>query len=274
MSNLVYSLGGVILLEIAAFFLLYRFTRWQGKHVAMVVAVFIVGLYLPIGILTWRSLDYFAIHFAFYIMIPYVLGIISTHWEVRRKESGASTKQQFFHWGPLTLVGFFIVLAMVDALILTAADKGVSTKIAKMLLPEPRSEETVSSYFPGAVSHDFQEKESQYNAFRERLSLQEARGWKVRKGWVGEPIAGEPALFKVAVADKAGEPVSGASITGSFLRPSDSRLDKPFTMEEVEPGVYTVGLTLNLYGGWSVAFAIDRDGELHEVRAATRVAPK
>ena len=45
-------------------------------------------------------------------------------------------------------------------------------------------------------------------------------------------------------------------------------------MNEVEPGVYTAELTLGQYGGWSVAFTIDQDGELHEVRAATRVAPR
>lgn len=37
------------------------------------------------------------------------------------------------------------------------ATKGMDTKFAKWLLPEPVSGGKVSSHFPGTVSHDFHE---------------------------------------------------------------------------------------------------------------------
>jgi len=86
MSNLAVSVGLVILLEFLLFAVLYKITRWRGKQVAFSVIMFTLAIYIPIGILNWTSLDRFAIHFAFYVMIPYVLGIITTHWEIRQQQ--------------------------------------------------------------------------------------------------------------------------------------------------------------------------------------------
>lgn len=272
-SNLVYSLGGVILLEIIAFFLLYRLTHWLGKHCALMVAVVVVGIYIPIGVLTWKGLDYFAIHFAFFIMIPYVLGIITTHWEARRLEVVDGQRQRFFHWGPATLVVFFMCLATVDSFILSLAEKGLSGPLATKLLPEPKSQGEVVSLFPGAVSHDFQEKESEFNDYQQRLAEQQARGWQVRKGWLGNAVVNQSAVFKVAVADKAGQPLEGASISGRFLDSSSSRKDVVFTMDETAAGEFMTNVLLNQSGQWDVVFTVTRGDEQHEVRATTKIAP-
>lgn len=265
------SLGLVCLMEVIAFSLLYRFTRWQGKQVAFLVILVTVGLYIPYGVLTWKSLDHFAIHFAFYVMIPYVLGIITTHWEVREEVEGPS-RTKWFHWGPATMVFFFIGLAAVDSAIISFAENGMSSKLAGWLLPDTGNKTQVTSVFPGTVSHDFQEKEKQFNAYLQQRREQEARGWKIRKGWVGPAKAGEPALFRIAVEDKSGGAITGASVVGDFLRPADERYDQAVELAEVNPGMYEVELTLPVVGTWDTVLTITRGDDRHEVRASTRIA--
>lgn len=271
MSTLAVSLGLVCLLEIIAFSLLYRFTRWQGKQVAFLVILVTIGLYIPYGVLTWQSLDWFAIHFAFYVMIPYVLGIITTHWEIREKMEGPS-RTRWFHWGPATMVIFFIVLAAVDAAIISFAEKGMSSKLAGWLLPEPMSKAKVTSAFPGTVSHDFQKKEAQFNAYLQERREQIARGWSVRKGWVEAAVAGQPATFRIAVTDSEDKPVTGAEVSGDFLRPSDQKMDQAIALTETAPGQYDVEVTLPVSGTWHLVLTVKRGVDNHEIRAATRIA--
>jgi len=269
-SNLVYSLGIVLAIEIAVFAMLYRWTRFAGKQIAFFLVVIAVALFLPFGILNWQGLDYFIIHVTFYIMIPYVLGIITSHWEARQAEN-SETPQRWFHWGPAVLVGFFLTLVVVDGTILTLAEKGMNANFAKRFLPEPRSKNIIVSKFPGPVSHDYQEKEAQFNQYLKARESQQKRGWKVQKGWLGKAIANQPAIFKIKVVDQQGDPVSQASVTGRFLRSSDENKDIEFSMQESNPGEYLVKLILPEPGRWSLVAKIERGDESHEVRAVTQV---
>lgn len=271
MNNLAASVGIVIILEFLAFVLLYRFTKWSGKQIAFTVIVVTLGLFIPLGIFNWKSLDRFAIHFAFYVMIPYVLGIITTHWEIRQTAEGESINKKWFHWAPATLVAFFLLLALVDATIITIAEKGVSEEFMQRFFPKSKTAGTGESKFSGTVPHDFQEKESLFNAYLKKRKQQQQRGWQVRKGWVGKPVAGKPQIFKVAINDREGTAVSGAKIQGQFLRPADNQKDIDFEMQEVGSGIYQTELELSQPGLWSLVMIIERGDEWHEVRAKTMI---
>jgi len=260
----------VVLLEILVFSLLYRFTNWRGKQIAFLVGLIAAGLFLPLGILTWKGLDQFAIHIAFYVMIPYVLGIITSNWEHCASEKSQSDRG-WFHWGPATMVVFFIVLAVVDSVIITLAERGMSADLLSRFLPQPRTVENAESRFPGTIYHDYHEKESLFNAYLLERQAQVARGWNVRKGFIESPVKGIPAQFKVEVTDREGVPIEQASVNGQFLRPSDKRLDVDFSMRGVGKGLYLVELTMPAAGHWNLILKIERDGENHEVRAKTRV---
>jgi nitrogen fixation protein FixH len=271
MNDLVISIGIVILLEFIAFSLLYRFTRWSGKQVAFVIIVLTIGLYLPLGIRYWDGLDRFAMHVAFYTVIPYLLGIITTHWEIRRR-LGEAESRQWFHWGPAIIVGFFLLIAVVDATIITLAEKGMSGSMMARIFPGEH-DGSGESRFPGTVSHDFQEKEALYNEYLHKRQKQEERGWQIRKGWVGASIAGEPSVFKIAVTDRNGVPVNSADVQGQFLRPANSDLDQTFQMQEIDKGVYQVIVTLAEPGLWKLHLIIHRGDDWHEVRASTSIKP-
>lgn len=259
-SMLLAGVGGGALAEVAVFWLLRRLFGLNSKAAAMAVGLLAILIYVPWAILTWPGADIFAIHLAIYLTVAYALGVIGG-----RVGRG-------WHWAPALIVGFFVVVIVTNVVFLGVAEQGITGLFARML-PEPKGGDVVDSRFPGTVSHDYQEKESQYNAYLRQVEVQNARGWQVRKGWLYKPVAGQPATFVVVVGDRDGASVTGAALTGRFLRTSSSRDDFDFSMSELAPGEYRAELTMPLQGLWQLVLQIRRGEELHEVRADTSVMP-
>lgn len=125
--------------------------------------------------------------------------------------------------------------------------------------------------FPGVVSHDFHQKEALYNRYLQQVERQQRRGWQVQKGWASDPRAGETGIFRVAVRTREGEPITGATVAGQFLRPSSNKQDVAFTLAETDSGVYESKLLLPLAGHWDLVLEIRKGEDLHEIRAVTQV---
>ena len=270
MSDFVKLMAVALPLQFALFFLIYRFTRLRGKQVTLLVIALTTAVYVPWGVIDWRGLDQFAYRLAFFITFPYLFGIVTSHWEAAEAR-GEERSGRFFHWAPMTMFFFFIVIATVDAIIISLADKGMSGEFAAKFLPEPRSGANAVSYFPGAVSHDFQEKGLQYNAHLERLKRRDALGWTIRKGWVGKAVAARPAVFKLVVTGPDGQPITGASISGEFLRPGNHRLDMSFTMQADGAGGYVAEVELPAPGRWDLVLIIRRGEDRFDLTASTSV---
>ncbi len=270
MSDFVKLMAVALPLQFALFFLVYRFTRLRGKQVTLLVIALSLAAYVPFGIIFWESLDQFAYRLAFFVTFPYVFGIVTSHWE-DAEARGEKRDGGFFHWAPMTMFFFFVAIATVDAIIISLADKGMSGEFAARFLPKPRSEAKVVSYFPGNVSHDFQEKEELFNAHLAQLERQARLGWHIRKGWLGRPVAGEPMTFKLVVEGPDGRRVTGATVEGEFLRPGNHRLDTPFTLQPDGEGGYTTELALPVPGRWDVVITIARGDDRYELKASTSV---
>ena len=266
MTSLLSTLLGGILIIVVLFLLLLRILRIEVKALAGLLAILVLGIYVPLAIIFWPGADVFAIHLALYLVTVYVLGIIFSQ---RAKQP--ATDKGWFHWGPAAIVGFFLLIISVDAILIVVAQKGLHMEMAFRLLPEPRSGGQVSSFFPGTVSHDFREKEAMFNRYIEQRQAQQLRDWQVRKGWLNTPQVNQPLVFQVSVSDKQGQAVVGASIEGTFMRPSNSRLDQSFRMRETEAGLYRVELTLPEPGHWGLLLKIVKHDAMHEIRAQTEV---
>lgn len=267
MTDILFSLlGGVALISIV-FLLVHRFSQLNGKATALLVALLVIGIYVPISILQWPGGDVFAIHIAIYLVTVYVLGIIGSQRDTQQNGGGKA-----FHWGPASIVVFFLFIMAADSVFIMLAQKGVDNKLAQWLLPKPETGGKVSSHFPGTVNRDFKEKEGEYNAYLERIAAQQERDWQIRKGWEAIPVAGEMATFKLSVADKTGQPVTGAQVEGKFLRPGNIDLDVPIKLAEDEPGTYRVSLTLPQPGNWKLMLIIRKDDIVHELAGTTTVA--
>jgi nitrogen fixation protein FixH len=269
-DNLILTLGAGVAIAFLAFVFIYRFTELRGYQVSLVVIVAMLCVFLPLQIVFWQGMDVFAIHLALFIITPYGLGIITAQWEAARGLSNRGGR--WFHWAPATLVAFFLVIATVDATIISLANHGMPSGLVGRILPEPRSgAEHVTSHFPGTVANDYFRKEPLFNEHLARMAEQDERGWEVRQGWLGTPRLGRETVFQVKVVDAQGMPLDGARVEGQFARPSDERQDHTIRFQSVEPGIYQAPVTLQMPGAWEVRLRVERGEDVHEQRGITSV---
>lgn len=271
MDNILITLLGGVFLIVAIFILLYSVSNMSGKMVAVVMAFAVTATYVPISIFLWPGADVFAIHIALYLVSVYVLAIVTSQRDARRQAG----KEGFgFHWAPAAIVTFFVILIIMDSFFIMFATKGMDTDIAKILLPAPQSGGKVSSHFPGTVSHDYHQKYEQYVEYSKRYEAQKSRNWSIRKGWLSEAVVNQPAIFRVEIKTNTNQVVKNAKVSGTFLRPADSKLDTRFSMQEIEPGIYQQSITLTQPGNWDLILKIHKDKDDHEVRAKTVIKEK
>ncbi len=267
MYDLLLSLAVGVGLIIVANLLLVRISSLGATRSAVLVALASLGIYVPIAIFYWPGSDVLAMHLAIYLVTACACGLFMG----ARETAGAKGRSGGlrFHWGPAAIAGFFVGLVGLFALFILLAGQGLSPRLSSRLLPSAQG--TITSVFPGTISHDFQQKEDLYNDYLLQVERQQERGWQVQKGWLQKPVKGQPAEFKVMARTHEGDPLRGAEVTGWFLRPSDSRLDVRFSMQEVEPGAYQAGLNLPAAGVWNLVLQLRKRGDLHEIRASTSV---
>jgi nitrogen fixation protein FixH len=258
--------------EVLLFLALYHLSPLNGKQAAVVVVFVAITALLLYSLLDWPGADVLAMYVAVLAVTAYLLGIISHAREQRQPE--ASGGRRWFHWGPAIIVIFFVVLFALDGVLVVISKQGLPEPLADRLLPGLEKQERVRSVFPGTVANDFHKKEALYNQYLEQVKRQEQRGWQVRKGWLQSPVADTPAAFQVQVQEADGAPVRFATVSGIFQRPSDSREDQPFDMQEIEPGLYRVALSLPEPGMWHLVLTVRRGEQLHELHASTSVAAR
>ena len=273
--SLVQTLGSGSLLAFFLFFIFYKVLHWSGKMAALATAACMLLVYVPLSITHWVSIDVFAIHFAFFMMIPYGLGIITGVHAERRELEGANSLKKGLHWIPAFIVVFFILLAVVDSVIISFATTGLGGGLAQMILPKPRGTEVgknVSSQFTGAVSNDLQDEEKQFDEYVIKLKEQRQLGWKITGGWDKTPLKNQQSVFHLSPKDRNGKAISGAKVSINFRRASDMKLDQTLELTEKENGVYSAPVTLPLAGCWNMKVLITTDENEYEIKGQTEIA--
>lgn len=260
MPDLLLSLAVGTGLIVALNLALIRLAGTSAQLAAAVTALITVGLYVPYSIVRWPGGDIFAMHLAIYLLASLACGMLLS---VRSSGQG-------LHWGPAALSGFFIFVVVTGAIFVAVAERGLTSTLGRWLLPES-ARGPVSSMFPGVISHDYHKKEALYNNYLQQVERQRQRGWQVQKGWITDPVTNQPAIFRVAAQTRDGEPVTGAAVSGQFLRSSSSKLDVAFNLTERAPGVYETEVALPLPGAWNLVLQIRKGEDLHEIQANTTV---
>ncbi|MCC6135160.1 MAG: FixH family protein [Candidatus Contendobacter sp.] len=261
MPDLLLSLAVGAGLIVALNLALIRLAGTSAKLAAAVTALITVGLYVPYSIVRWPGGDVFAMHLAIYLLASLACGMLLS---VRSSGQG-------LHWGPAALSGFFIFVVVTGAIFVAVAERGLTSTLGRWLLPES-TRGPVSSMFPGVISHDYHKKEALYNDYLQQVERQRQRGWQVQKGWLTDPVANQPAIFRVAAQTRDGEPLTGATVAGQFLRSSSSKLDVGFNLTERAPGVYETEVKLPWPGAWNLVLQIRKGEDLHEIQANTTVS--
>lgn len=136
----------------------------------------------------------------------------------------------------LCLVGFFLVVAGVNGIMIAAA---VSTF---------GGVETESSYKAGL-------------AFAREIAAstaQNKRDWQVRAAVQPDGQGGRS--VEVVAQDAAGRPLAGLAASVLLTHPTDRREDQSIVMTEHGPGRFR-GTASHLLGQWDLVIDLDRDGE-------------
>ncbi|MDG4867400.1 FixH family protein [Guyparkeria sp. 1SP6A2] len=248
--------------------LLFFLLRWRfpaaGRQIAFILGVLSLAAYAPYAIVNWPGLDVVAMVAAILVMTAFILGLISP-------PRNAASQKMGFHAAPATIIAFFAVIILLDSIFLTVATHGLSENVARQILPEPQGGPVATSFFPGTVAHDYQEKVAQFEEYDAMREKQTRRGWQVRRGWIGEPLVNESTPFRIQVFDADGNPVNGADVTARFMRFSSKALDFTRMLGETAPGVYQADITPTRPGRWEVIIDVRRDGETHQLRGMTEI---
>ena len=250
--SLLYTLGGGTLLSFSLFFFFYLVLKWEGKKAAFLGIILMWLIYFPLAYLYWPGIDVFAIHFVFYTMTGYGLGIITNVRSTRMKIEGEGTQGGWFHWAPALIVFFFLLLTLQEANLITKA----------------------SLYKPGIVVHDFREKENQYNDYQKQLAKQKERAWQITGGWEKQPLRNISQPFVIKAADKSGVAITKATVTLALLSSVNTDADIHMDLPETTEGVYSKDIALPLYGEWSILVTVTKNDDVHVIKGTIEVAPE
>lgn len=264
--NILVTLPAGIIFIIIAFLVLRKIFSLSTLLTGSILALLVIALVSLYSIMHWPGADVFAIHLSLYLMAIYAMTIV-----FKAREDNISGGAKRFHWAPAAIIGFFVIVIITNTFFILLAQSDGSVSWIKWIVPEPISGGDTKSVFPGTVSHDFRERENQFNEYQQQRAIQTARGWHVKSGWKEKPFHNKPSRFLLQVLDATGQPITNAIIEGKFLYAADFRQDQVFTMQSVGDGMYDTDVILNKPGNWNLVLVITREKDTHELRASTTI---
>ncbi len=112
---------------------------------------------------------------------------------------------------------------------------------------------------PGLVNEDYYERGQDYE---KHLASRLAKdpGWTMRADVPPDLRPDEPAMVRIVVVDKTGQPVAPDRVTFYAYRPSDKTRDFTAPMTEEGTGRYAARVSFPLFGHWDWLIAV-RQGE-------------
>lgn len=140
--NLLTTLFGGALLIVALYFVL-GVLRLPNFWRAVVSGGAVLLSYLIIVARNWPGLDVVAMHIAVFIVTAAILSLLHR----RRAEQAPK-----LHWAPKVLIGFFLVLFVIDGAFIYIASHGLPEFIAQRVMPNANKGGAHTS-FPGVTPH-------------------------------------------------------------------------------------------------------------------------
>ncbi len=269
--NLLISLPAGILLIMTICLLLARYTKSSAYAIGGLIALMVIMVYGMLAAISWPGADVFAIHIALYLLTVYGMTIVAAQRQKKSIQSNASGNKSKLHWAPVTLFVFFGIILVTDSVLILLAQSGMNPEWARLILPEPRGKGKVRSVFPGTVSHDFREKSSQFNQYKEQREQQVELGWIVNVGWKNDAYSNVVNTLFVEIKQSDGSYLSNAEVTALFFYPADTKFDQVHTLSSDESGLYRSDVTLANPGDWDMVLNIRHKNGEYEMRTRTTI---
>ncbi|MFH1495928.1 MAG: FixH family protein [Pseudomonadota bacterium] len=245
--------GGAVLI-VVIFYVLRAFgvsNYWRG----VISGTVSVTAYLALSIGQWPGGDVVSMHMAVFLATATVLTLIEG------RKPGTAKR---LHWGPKAIIGFFLVLFVIDGALLMISGQGVPPVVAKWLLPPAKnSSNPPHTAFSGVVSHG-EEAAKTISQFMKNAEKQHKLGWAVTITGLDKLRQGGGSTVSVTVLDVKSQPLKDATVKIAIARPGLTRPEQLAELLETNPGVYRGELTINLPGMWVAALQVQRDSDRFE----------
>lgn len=187
--------------------------------------------------------DVLTIHFAVYLATAGMLMVFG----------GMQKKRQKLHWAPRLIIGFFVALVVLQALLLSISIRGLPDSIAGIFLPNPNHIK-MHTTFPGLIPHDLNKL---YEPHLQQMEQQRNLGWQINLDGLKDLHEQKASKLTVTVLDKQQRPLEAAQVSLGMWRMADSRDDHKLALQEIKPGVYQSEVLLQDAGRWIAELHIE-----------------
>ncbi|GBU10347.1 hypothetical protein AwWohl_14850 [Gammaproteobacteria bacterium] len=263
MDNLLLMAGaGIIGLLILNVFLnkACKFTPAQSGVATSLISIAVL---VPMSIYHWPGGDVFALYLSCNLLTCYAYYLIGKGGIKALKTADG----KHLHWAPLTVFFFFLFLIIVEASLITLAERG--------LFYQKEDGSFVSTRFAGEVPNAYQKKESYYNDYQQRLYSQLDRGWLINYGFADIPKVDVTQTFIVEALSKDGIDLKDAIVVASFVRPADQRENFSIALEHLAgSNLYQTNIDFPVSGVWQLILKVTQGDNVHEIQACTEIATK
>lgn len=247
------------LLAVALIFFIGRRLALSHYWSGILGAVLPFLAYLAYSAGQWPGVDVLAIHLVVFTATAAMLGIFSSLRQAKSK----------MHWAPKLIIGFFMLLVLINAALLSIATHGLPDSLTAWLLPQPGGQK-LHTGFAGVVPHD---RNKLYEAYQQRNEAQKALGWQIAAHGFDRLQAGRGTDVGVSVRDAAGRPLAAERVTLELWRLANRKDDIALQLQPATAaGEYRAGITLPAPGRWIALLRIERDTAVHETRYSLQVA--
>lgn len=261
MDNLLLVCGIGVFSLLILNIILNKACRFSPAQSATVSALTSIAVLIPLSIIHWPGGDVFAMYLSANLITCYAYFLIGKG----GVNSFKTADGKHIHWGPISVLLFFLVLIVVDGTFVAMAERGLYYK----RLDGSR----VSTRFPGEVPNAYQKKEAYFNAYQGRLKTQIDRGWRVGYGFLDNPKLDVLQTFIVEPLTKDGRIIEDAKVVANFIRPADQRQNFSQTLI-AKNGRYETSFDFPVSGVWQLLLTVTKGNDVHEIQSCTEVATK
>lgn len=246
MTTLTTLTGGLVLM-VLVYLALGRLLRLSAALRALFTSSLALVVYFFTIIGNWPGLDVVAMHISIFVVSGLLLYMLSTR---RRNQAG-------LHWVPKTLIGFFVLLAMINSFLLYISTRGLPPSIAHFWLPGGGE---VNSGFSGVVGHG-QEAARAVSSTLKQSHTATQLGWRIQIAGLQE--ATQPSqIVSVKVLDRQGMPIRDLNIELQLSRPGADRNVMTLPLVYKDAGEYSNVLDLPAPGRWIAEVVLAQQGRI------------
>ncbi|MEZ0238882.1 MAG: FixH family protein [Methylophilaceae bacterium] len=213
--------------------------------------------YLGYGVSHPQDGDVLAIHLVVFMATAAVLGVFSITWKKKEK----------MHWAPKLIIAFFIMLAILNAALLSVATHGLPDWVTSLILPS-EDQQQVHTVFPGVIPHD---RNKLYEPHQQQIEQQRHLGWQVEMEGLDDLKGGVRQTLKLTLRDAQGQPIAADRVMLGFWRMANSKDDRTMRLQPAGAGIYQGEAMLSDAGRWVVEIHIERGKDVYHTKKSLLV---